>query len=281
MQIGFPWTNTIRVGLDFRQSGRRHQIRKIPRILAQSEVVRLVERRHQCDISLGINPVAVNQLNQANPSLLTQFLEVGHLKRLNDDRRRLAGIAILRKHFQQSRFDGQTGLDMVGRVLCLRVNTNRPASTCRFRLGEVKDFSERGDLELLVEGLITDGIGLFRIERTQFGECEISDKPTCLGNAINLSGRLAVGKLRTRGHVGRRCDVGLVTGNQFAIFGHNEVRLDKIGTHLDRLLVGGKRVFRKVATCATMTDNHRFVSGKRGIGRLGHASSACTRCEKG
>ena len=59
------------------------------------------------------------------------------------------------------------------------------------------------------------------------------------------------------GDVGRRANLVLVTRNEHAVFGRDEVRLDVVGAHLHRKPVGLQRVLGPVAAGAPVRDDDR------------------------
>src|SRR5205085_9712758 len=72
---------------------------------------------------------------------------------------------------------------------------------------------------------------------------------------VDPPGCLPVREFGTIGDVGGPRDLVLVTCDQNVIFRRDQVRLDEIGTHLDRQLVGSERVLGPVAAGAPVGDD--------------------------
>src|SRR4051812_12253961 len=88
--------------------------------------------------------------------------------------------------------------------------------------------------KLPVEGVIAKRQPFLGSQCFDLGEREILGKPAGLGHPVDRLGRLAVGEFGMSGDVGCVGNVRLVPGNQYAVFGRDEIRLDVIGAELYR-----------------------------------------------
>jgi hypothetical protein len=83
--------------------------------------------------------------------------------------------------------------------------------------------------------------------------------------------------------IGRRGELWLVPGDEDAVLGDHQVRLDDVRPQPDRELVGGQRVFRPVADRAPVPEDQRSRPGGsvsmpvRLRARRGDASDATMR----
>src|SRR5262249_36604688 len=82
-------------------------------------------------------------------------------------------------------------------------------------------------------------------------------------------GAPARGELRPACYVGGCDEVGLVAGNEVAVPGRHQVRLDEVGAQLDGEGVALQRVRRQIAVRPAVTDDERLaeiaiVAGARG-----------------
>jgi hypothetical protein len=104
------------------------------------------------------------------------------------------------------------------------------------------------------------GKGLLGVQRLDFCEGEVAGKKTFVARTVDDGRAAARCKFRVIGHIGGVDDVGLVAGNQVAIFGGNQIGLDKVCAEFDGQRITFQRVFWQVSRCATVTDD-------QGLGR--------------
>ena len=264
-QVGLPGSDAVGVGFDLLQASRRQQVGKGPVVVGKRKVVRLVERRLECDLALGVHTVAVDQLHQAHRRLAAQVFEVGHFKRLHDDRRIFRGVAVLGQQREQAVFQRQPGVHVVGRVFGLGVDAHRAAGACAFAACQFEHLAQRRDRVFSVVGLIALGHGLLRAQGLDLGQRQVGGEPAGFRHPIDLARGLAVGKLGARRHVGGGRDVGLVPHHEFTVFGGHHIGLDEVDAQLDRAFVGFQRVFRQITAGAAMPDDQRRLAVQRGI----------------
>ena len=112
--------------------------------------------------------------------------------------------------------------------------------------------------------MTSEGEPLYSPQRLNLSKGEVLCKPARYRNAIQHFGGFAICKFRTVGNIGGTCNVWLVAGNQYTIFGDNQIRLDEVSTALDRQLVGRQRMFGAIATCPSM-PNHNGSLPVKGI----------------
>ena len=74
-------------------------------------------------------------------------------------------------------------------------------------------------------------------------------------------GAAAVGEIGTVGHVSRAADLVLVAGDQIAVAGHDQIRLDEVGALFDGQFIGRAGVLGPLARGAAMGDDERFGEG--------------------
>ena len=164
-------------------------------------------------------------------------------------------------------------------MLDLRDQADGPAARGGFGRHEIGDFLHRHDLECAVIGLAFGPHGaqtLFRAQRLEFREGEILREPTFLSLAVDRFDRLARGKIGPRGNVAGLRDIILVPGDQHAVLRSDQVRLDIVGPVLDRLGIGGKRMFWAQRRCAAMGDQQRrTLATGRGGDRCPHIRRKC------
>ena len=181
------------------------------------------------------------------------------------------GIAVLIQNCQQTVFKLQVGIYVVGGVLGFRVHANHAAYLGTFRFGHVHHLAQGWNLVLAIEGLVAAGGGLLGAQGFDFGQREIGGEPAGFVNAIYFTGDFAAGELGTVSHIRGAGDIGLVSRDQFAIFGGNQVWLDEIRAHLDGQFVALNRVLGQVARRTTMARNqgHRAVKRHQRLGAAG------------
>ena len=119
---------------------------------------------------------------------------------------------------EQTVFKAQLEIVVVGGVLSFRVEANRAASGSALRFGQLDDFFKRRHAEFAVVALIALCCGLLCAQGFDLSECEIRGEPAFFIRAIDFALVLAIGKLWARGHIGGVGDIGLMAGNQDAIF---------------------------------------------------------------
>ena len=97
----------------------------------------------------------------------------------------------------------------------------------------------------------------------QLREREVFGKPAGDVPSIDTVGRLPVGE--AVGNIGRRADFVFVPGDQDAILGDDQIRLDHVRALLDRQAVRLERVLRTVAAGAAVADDQRAVRSIRNV----------------
>jgi hypothetical protein len=91
-------------------------------------------------------------------------------------------------------------------------------------------------------------------------------------DSVDLSRGLAPRELGPLGDVGGAAEHRLVAGDQHAVLGGDEVGLDEVGAHLDRLAVGFERVLGQDAARAAVADDEGRLPVERARpGRRGRA----------
>jgi hypothetical protein len=145
-------------------------------------------------------------------------------------------------------------------MLGLRVD----ADSLPFR--EIDDFLQRGHLVEAVEGRVRRPQvrnPLDRTQRLELGEREIRGEPTRERRAVDHLRRAPVREFGMGRDIGRARDLRLVTNDEDAVLGGHEIGLDVVGAHVDRQLVGRKRVLGPVRRSATVRDDERLPSPVR------------------
>ena len=104
------------------------------------------------------------------------------------------------------------------------------------------------------------------LQRLDLGQREIVHPPVFLLPHRRHALHLAIGKLRVIGHIRRVRKVRVVAGDQHAVLGHHQVRLDEVRPLINGRLIGEDRVFRKKPARAAMGDDDRLFPGQGGIG---------------
>ena len=161
----------------------------------------------------------------------------------------------LRQCLEQAAFQGQAQLLVVSRVLGLGVDADHAALLQGLALDQGDDLLQRRHLELAVELLRALAEGLLGAQRLDLGEREVGGEETFFREAIDHHGAAARGELGALGHVGGVRDVGLVAGDQVAVLGGHEVRLDVVGPQLDGQRIGLQGVLGQVARGAAVADD--------------------------
>src|SRR5262249_41059710 len=126
-------------------------------------------------------------------------------------------------------------------------------------LGERDDLLERGHLELAVELLRPVGEVLHAAQPLDLGQREVGGEESSVGRAVDDDGATARSELRPARHVGGCDQVRLVAGDEVAVFGRHQVRLDEVGAELNGEGVALQRVRRQIAMRPAMTDDERLA----------------------
>jgi len=155
-------------------------------------------------------------------------------------------------------------ISVVGGVLGFRVDGDRAALGGRLGLHEVDEFLEGHDLEDAVVDRRALCIGGDGAQGLDLGQREVAGEPAGLRLAVDLRGLLAGGELGVAGDVGAVVEVGVVAGDEHAVLGGDQVRLDHVGAEVDRQRVGLQRLLGQVAGRATVRHDHR----RRAVQRL-------------
>ena len=159
----------------------------------------------------------------------------------------------------------------VGRVLGLGIDPDRPVQLLALPGDQVEHLVQRGHLEPpVVAGVLRPDSRhpLLGAQGLELGEGEVLGEPAGDGDAVDGLGGAARGELGVVGDVGRRADLVLVPGDQHAVLGGDQVRLDVVGAHPDRQVVGGQGVLRAVARRTPVADDQRLLLLRAG-GRSG------------
>jgi len=91
----------------------------------------------------------------------------------------------------------------------------------------------------------------------QLCEGEVFAEPAGEGDAVDLLGALAIGKLGALGDIGGQAQLVVVAGDDMAVTGHHQVRLDVVGALENGQSIGGQGVLRYIAAGAAMGDHQR------------------------
>src|SRR5690606_8915195 len=131
---------------------------------------------------------------------------------------------------------------VVGRVLGLRVDADRPTQLRGELAGQGDDLVQGGDLVLAVVGgvlrpQVRDALG--GAQRLQLGQGEVLHEPAGVLGAVDGAGGAPVGELRPAGDVGGAADLRLVPGDQHAVGGGHQVGLDEVAAVPGAQPVGG------------------------------------------
>jgi len=147
-------------------------------------------------------------------------------------------------------------------VLRLGVDSDLPAQLLGEPLGQVDHLLERGNLVASVVTRVARAVqrdALLGAQRLELRQREVLGPPALDRQAaVDRLAALAVGELRMVGHIGRPRDLVLVTGDQHAVLGRDQVRLHVVGPHASAQLVGRQRVLGAVARGAAVRDHERL-----------------------
>ncbi len=264
-QVGLPGADAVRIGLHLAQPLGREQAGESAAVAGHREIIGFVVGRREVDAAVGLDVVAVHELHEAHMGLRAQVLEVGHLEGLHHDRRGRLGVAVLRERVEQPVFELQVQVGVVGGVLGLDIDAHGAACLRALGTREVQYLRERGDLEAAVEGLVAIGQRLDGAQGLDLGQREIGGEPPLLLHAVHHPAGLAVRELGTLRHVGRAGDVGLVAGDEHAVPGRHQVRLDEVGAQLDAAAVAFERMVGQVPGGAAVADHQGLGAVEGGM----------------
>ncbi len=175
-------------------------------------------------------------------------------------------VAVAVQGLHQRAFHGQAEALEVGAVLDLGVQADGALLADLQAFHQVDDLLQGGDLEGAVQARIARadrGDALDGAQGLQFGEGEVFAEPAGEFHSVDFLRALAVGEFRVLGDIGGQAQLVVVAGDQLAVAGHHQVRLDVVGAHHHRQGVGAQGVFRYVTAGATVGDDQRraFVAG--------------------
>ena len=265
------WSNARRVVVDNIETRHSDEITVCAGVTSEGEIKRAAGR-------------ATQQLHQRDIRLGLQVLQIEYLKRLQEDRsvRNVAVIPV--QDGNHNVFEAGSGGaigDIRGEerwMFRFRVNANRATRDDALRFREVDDFLQRWNFVQIVVRRVEWARARDAFARAQgldFGECEIIGPIACNARPIERSGAQAACELgmsedvgrrefiwHRHGHTihGRRAKERLVTCDGDAVFGEHEIGLDEIGSHVNRQLIRGERVFGAVAGRAAMADDDGALS---------------------
>jgi len=258
LDVVLPGPDAVGIGAHLGQAGGREQVLEQARAAGDGPVIRLVEGRGKGDGAVGGQVVGVDQLHQPHARLAAQVAQVGGLEGLDEDRRVAVVPARTRQRVEQTVFQRQADLLVVGGVLGLGVDADRAARLVRLALGQGDDFFQRRNLELAVEGRAACAYLLGGTELLDLGQREVARPPAVGGYAVQHHGAAAGGKLRQAGDVGGGDEVGLMARDQVAVLGRHEVGFDEVGAEFDAQRIGLQRVLGQVAAAAAaVADDQR------------------------
>jgi hypothetical protein len=148
-------------------------------------------------------------------------------------------------------------------VLGLGVDPDLAIELARQAAGEIDHLLEGRDLVAAV----VDRVALTDIrdpllgpQRPELAEHEVLGEPAGERLAVDHLRPPAAGELRAVGDVGGARDLVLVAGDEDAVLGRHEVRLNEVGAQAGSQLVGGEGVLGPVAGGAAVGDDERFAS---------------------
>ena len=153
-------------------------------------------------------------------------------------------------------------------MLGFRVQADAPALTELQGFHQVDDLLQGRDFQAAVEARVARADirdALDGAQGLQFGEGEIFAEPAGKGDAIDLLGALAIGKLGALRDVGGQAQFVVVSGDDLAVAGHHQVRLDIVGALEHGQGIGGQGVLRQVAAGAAVGDHQRGRLAARGL----------------
>ena len=215
-------------------------------------------------------------LRRAQVQPLVQVAQVGRLERLHERRRVAAVQAEPAQQGHQRLLQRQAELAEVGRVLGLGVDADGAPQLAAEPLAQPQHLLEGRHLEQpVVHGvLLADRRQpLDRPQRLELGQGEVVGQPAGHRDPVEGDRAPPVGELRLGGDIGRAGDLRLVPGDQMAVLGEDQVRLDEVGPHPGGELVRGERVLGPVPGRAAVADDQRpgpaAAARGRGGGRAG------------
>src|SRR5574340_300288 len=158
----------------------------------------------------------------------------------------------------------QTQVAMIGWVLRLRVNGNRAPKPLALGFDQVDHLLQGRNLEFAVVLLRALGVCGDNAEGLYFGKREVMSEPAALQFTVYRPVlALAACEFGPTGNVGAYGQIGVMAGDQHAVLGGDQVKLDRIGAKVDCSLIGLEGVFRQVARSTAMGDHQRFVTVQR------------------
>ena len=101
-------------------------------------------------------------------------------------------------------------------------------------------------------------------ERLELAQREVLHEPAVLGLPVDGEGAAEVGELGATRNVGGRAELEVVTGDEHAVPGGDEVELDVVGAHPDRGPVGVEGVLGTVPAGAAVRNHGRREDQRRG-----------------
>ena len=231
------------------------------RIARDRPVVRASRRRRVRDRAVERVAARIHELGEPDGGDPVQEAQVGLLEGLDDHRGAAAVEAGALERLDDAPLERQPELMVVRRVLRLRVHPDGAAALATLPPGERQDLVERRDAELAVVLLRAVGERLHGAQRPDLLEREVGDEPLVRDRrAVHDPVAPALGELVL--DVRRGADVRLVAGDEVAVLGGDEVRLDVVGAELDGALVALERVVGQVARGAAMAGHEReLVAG--------------------
>lgn len=223
----------------------------------------------------------VDELHQGQLCHLTQSLQITHLERLNIRQPVPSFVAVTLERVHENLFHRQADAREIGWMFRLGINTDVPGRGLtelpRVRVTllldavyEGQDLLESWNLELPVEaGIPRPGVrnALARAQCFELGECEVFGEPSGHRAAIDDLRSAPGCELRMLGHVSGTADLVFVARDEHAVFGHDEIGLDVVGTVLDGNEIRRERVLRHITARAAMSYDYgsRLMLGIAGL----------------
>src|SRR5918998_168424 len=259
--VGLPRRDDVGVPRDLVQPGVRRQVpvrageelgvaRDGP-VVRPQRGLRVLERAVEVDVP-GVDELA--QRDRRDP---VEVAQVRLLEGLDDHRRPPAVEAGAAERLDDAALEREAELLVVGRVLRLGVDAYGAAALAAGAPGELQHLVERGDLEAVVELLRALRHRLPGAQGPELPQREVGDEPVLDIRAVDVAGPLALGELR--GDVRRAADPRLVAGDEHAVLGGHQVRLDVVGAPPDPQGIGLEGVLGQVAARAAVGGDERQV----------------------
>src|SRR6267154_3832239 len=152
------------------------------------------------------------------------------------------------------------------RMLGVRIDADprpRTASPIGFR-HQFQDFIEGWNGEAAVEVAVSWTQRRQPLTRTQTPDLrqgEVFGEPTRHGLAIDDLSATPDSEFRMCRHIGGPSDLVLVACNQYAVAGHDQIRLDVVGSLFDRELVAFEGMLWALSACTAVRNNNDVGHG--------------------